>query len=59
MSIIAKEPALIVGLVVSAVIFAAGQFNIVVDEASVEQVVAPIVTALIARFFVSPAEPGL
>lgn len=50
-----QEPALLVGAVIAVVIFAASQLNIVIDDATLAQVVTPIVTALVARFFVSPA----
>lgn len=54
-ALIKREPAIIVGAVVGAVIWAAQALDIVVDRDEVELVVAPIVTGILARFFVVPA----
>ena len=54
--LILREKTVIVGLVVAAVLYVAGQLNIVVDSTSVQAVVAPIVAGLIARFFTVPAD---
>lgn len=53
--LVSKEPALITGVVVSALVWGAGQLGIVLDEANLQEVLTPLVTALAARFFVSPA----
>lgn len=50
-----SEPALITGVVVSAIIALAAHFNVVLDDASLTTVLAPIVTAILVRFRVSPA----
>lgn len=51
-----KEPLLAVGVLVSLVVFAAGELGIVLDEASVQAVLEPIVVAVIARNFVTPTK---
>lgn len=57
---IKNEPAVVVGLLVSGIVFLAAEYNIVLDEASVEAVVFPIVTGVLSRFFVVPTNkiPG-
>lgn len=50
-----SEPALITGVAVSALIALAAHFNVVLDEASLTTILAPIVTAVLVRFKVSPA----
>lgn len=49
-----NNPAIVTGLVVSAVLWVAAQLNIVLDEASVQLIVAPIVAGVITRQFVVP-----
>lgn len=55
-----KEPALIVGAVASVLVLAASKLGVVLDDASVQAVLTPLVVALFARFFVSPSasRPG-
>lgn len=54
-ALIAREPLAIVGALATAVVYLAAQANIVIDHASLVAVLAPVVTAVIGRFFVSPA----
>ena len=49
-----KEPAVVVGAVASLVVYLAGTFGVVLDEASVQTVLTPIVVSLFTRPFVSP-----
>lgn len=56
-AIIAKvkgEPLVVTGVIVSAVIFIAGKLGIVLDQPTLQEVIAPIVVALIGRFKVTP-----
>lgn len=53
-----NEPALIVGALASVLVFVAAQAGVVLDNASLEVVLTPIVTAIVTRFFVSPAKKG-
>lgn len=57
---IKNEPAVVVGLLVSGIVFLAAKYNVVLDEASVEAVVFPLVTGVLSRFFVVPTNnvPG-
>mgnify|MGYP001610613423 CR=1 FL=1 len=48
------EPALVTGAVVGLVIFLAGHFGVILDEATVTEVVSPLVVALLVRSKVTP-----
>jgi hypothetical protein len=52
-----NEPAVLVGILAAIVVALAAELDIVIDSASVEAVLLPIVTALVTRFLVSPARP--
>lgn len=56
--LLAREPVVITGLVVGALVLLAGHFEVVLDEVSLEAVIAPIVAAIFGRNFVTPvADP--
>lgn len=50
-----REKTIISGFVVAGVLAVAAQLNIVIDAATVQTYVAPVVAGLIARFFTVPA----
>jgi hypothetical protein len=50
-----KEPLVLIGLLASLVVLAAGHFGIVLDHATVQSVVEPLIVSLLARPFVTPA----
>jgi hypothetical protein len=52
---IKREPAVVVGLLASVVVGLASEYNVVLDETQVELLLAPLVTAVLIRFKVSPA----
>lgn len=49
-----SEPALVVGALVALLVLTAGHFGIVLDEASVTEVLTPLVAGLLTRRFVVP-----
>lgn len=49
-----SEPAVLIGAIASAVVFVSAHFGIVLDDASVQAVVAPFVSAALVRFAVVP-----
>lgn len=53
--LLAKEPALVVGLAASVIVLGAGHFGIILNKATVTSVLTPVVTALLTRALVSPA----
>jgi hypothetical protein len=50
-----KEPVVLIGLLCSAIVLVAGHFGLVLDSASVQSVVEPLVVSVLARQFVTPA----
>lgn len=52
---IKSEPALVVGALASVLVALAGEAGIVLDEASLRDVLTPIVVSVVTRHFVSPA----
>lgn len=53
--VLLREPAIITGLLVSGVVVVAAELGFVIDEASAQAIIAPIVAGVISRFFVVPA----
>lgn len=54
-SVVSGEPAVTVGVLASVLVFIAGKAHIILDDASLQAVLTPLVTAVLARFFVVPA----
>lgn len=50
-----NEPAVVVGLLVSALVFVAGHFGVVLDGASLKEVLTPVVVGILTRRFVVPS----
>jgi hypothetical protein len=49
-----KEPLVLIGLAASGIVLLAGHFGIVLDHATVQTVLEPLVVSLLARPFVKP-----
>lgn len=50
-----NEPVVVAGVVAAVLVAAAGQLNIILDEATIKEALVPLVTGLVARSFVVPA----
>lgn len=59
MNIHKKEPVVLIGLVASGLVFLAGHLGIILDHATVQGVLEPVVVSLLARPFVKPALGGV
>lgn len=49
-----NEPALVIGVLASAIVGLAGSYGIVLDEPTLESVLTPILVGLAVRFKVTP-----